>query len=275
MLSLNSSNSLNSTEASPPSTPLLNVSDMQYFSVGDGDGIRTTLVLKGCNLRCPWCHNPETISAEVQTLSYGNGKCLTYGRRATAEELFPLLARDAEFFKASGGGVTVSGGEPLLQSRALVPLLTLLRQSGIHVIIDTAASLPQRHIEDVVDLCDCFFVDYKSPRPSVYRDLIGGSLELVEQSIRLLTERGKELHIRIPVIPGVNNGEDDLLTSRDRLAALGVNRVDLLPFHRLGSGKYSAMGLSYPFASTKPPARDEMERAAEIFGQRFTVTIEK
>ena len=253
----------------------LNVSDIQYFSVGDGDGIRTTLFLKGCSLRCPWCHNPETISAESQTLSYPGGRTLIHGKIMTADELFPLLARDKEFFAASGGGVTVSGGEPLLQSRALVPLLKMLKEEGINVIIDTAAGLPWSHFEDVIDLCDCFFVDYKSPRAEVYRDTVGGSLETIEQNIGNLMRRGSELHIRIPLIPGVNDSEGDALLACERLTDLGVKKVDILPFHRLGSGKYSAMGLSYPFASTEPPSKEKIKSTVDLFSSYFTVTAER
>lgn len=253
----------------------LNVSDIQYFSVGDGDGIRTTLFLKGCNLRCPWCHNPETISAEKQTLAYSNGKTAVHGRDMTPEELLPALVRDSEFFKASGGGVTVSGGEPLLQSKALAPLLKMLKNEGIHVIIDTAASLSWSHFEDVLDLCDCFFVDYKSPRAEVYSDTVGGSLSTVEENISRLVAMGKELHIRIPLIPGVNDSEEDVRLGCSRLSELGVKNVDILPFHRLGVGKYDAMGLKYAFEKTEPPSKEAVNKAADVYRRYFTVTVEK
>ena len=253
----------------------LNVSDIQYFSVGDGDGIRTTLFLKGCNLRCPWCHNPETISAEPQTLNYKGGKTAVHGKKMTPEELFPQLIRDKEFFAASGGGVTVSGGEPLLQSKALVPLLGMLKEADVHVIIDTAASLAWNHFEDVIDLCDCFFVDYKSPRTEVYRDTVGGSRETVEENISRLVSAGKEFHIRVPLIPGVNDSDEDAIESCKRLSALGAKKVDILPFHRLGSGKYDAMGLKYAFEDTALLSKEAVKRTADIYRRYFTVTVEK
>ena len=252
----------------------MNVSDIQYFSVGDGDGIRTTLFLKGCNLRCPWCHNPETISAEEQTLVYPTGKTVTHGREMTADELLPLLARDAEFFKASGGGVTVSGGEPLLQADALRPLLAALKDKGIHVIIDTAGSLPWSRFEKVADVCDCFFVDYKSPRTEVYRDTVGGSLDAVEENLRRLVAAGKDIHVRIPLIPGVNDSKDDLTLSSERLRKIGVKKVDILPFHRLGSGKYVAMGLEYAYEKVAPLPKETVTAAAEVFRSHFNVTVE-
>jgi len=162
----------------------LNVSDIQHFSVGDGDGIRTTLFLKGCNLRCPWCHNPETVSPNPQELFYKeNGKRILYGKMMTPDELFPILTRDAEFFRASGGGITVSGGEPMLQASALIPLLKMIRSENIHVIIDTAGCIPTSLIDGVAPYVDCFFFDWKSPREEVYSKVIGGSLDLVRANI--------------------------------------------------------------------------------------------
>ena len=228
---------------------MLNVSDIQHFSVGDGEGIRTTLFLKGCNLRCPWCHNPETISQEPQKLHYKeSGKTVFYGKIMSPEELFPILIRDADFFRASGGGVTVSGGEPLLQAKALIPLLKMLKSEGVHVIIDTAGCVPTSAIEEIAEWADCFFFDWKSPRREVYSKVIGGSLELVRANISRLVGLCKELRIRIPVIPTVNDSLYDAELSRSELLKLGVKQVDILPFHRLGSGKYDAMGLDYRFA---------------------------
>ena len=253
----------------------LNVSDIQYFSVGDGDGIRTTLFLKGCNLRCPWCHNPETVSPAPQTLVYAeNGRTVSYGRLYTPAELLPLLTRDADFFRESDGGVTVSGGEPLLQSSSLVPLLSELKNLGIHVIIDTAGSLPWIHFEDVADLVDLFFFDWKSPLPQVYSDL-GGSLRSVEENLGRLLSEGRGVRVRIPVIPGVNDSECDARLSCERLSEIGVREVDLLPFHRLAVGKYQALELDYPFSEVTPPTRSFMTNLAEIYKKHFSVRIEK
>ena len=254
----------------------LNVSDIQHFSVGDGDGIRTTLFLKGCNLRCPWCHNPETISAKAQTLTYAeNRKSVTYGRKMTAEELLPLLTRDLEFYRQSGGGVTVSGGEPLLQSKALRGLLMMLKESGVHTVIDTAGCVPFENFEDVLEFTDIFFVDVKSHDPAVYSDTVGGSLELVTDNIRELIKRNKAVRVRIPVIPGISDSLSDAEALRLTVLATGAERVDLLPFHRLGSGKYRALGLDYAYADTQPIPRQRIEALSRIFEQSFTVTIEK
>lgn len=254
----------------------LNVSDVQYFSVGDGDGIRTTLFLKGCNLRCPWCHNPETVSPRSETLFYAsNGKSVTHGRLMTADELFPLLTRDSDFFRESGGGVTVSGGEPLLQSRALVPLLERLRAAGIHVAIDTAGCVPKSSLEEVTDLADCFLFDYKSASPEIYSRVIGGSLSLAEENLRFLMDAKKEVRLRIPLIPGINDSPDDCEAICLRLEPLGIKRVDILPFHRLGVGKYEAMGIPYAYAHVPPHSRERVSEAADIYRRHFEVTVEK
>ena len=253
----------------------LNVSDIQYFSVGDGDGIRTTLFLKGCNLRCPWCHNPETIYPQKQILTYPeNGRIEERGRLMSPEELLPLLARDADFFRQSGGGVTVSGGEPLLQSRALAPLLRMLKNEGISIAIDTAGSLPFGHFQDVAGLTDLFLFDWKSPRAEVYKDTVGGSLELVESNLTALISMGAHVRVRIPVIPGVNDSEADARLSLEKLLRIGATSVDLLPFHRLGSGKYRALGINYHFADVEPPSKDKMRALATIFAEGFDVSLD-
>lgn len=254
----------------------LNVSDIQHFSTGDGGGIRTTLFLKGCNLHCPWCHNPETISGEPQELYYKeSGKRVFHGKMMTPEELFPILTRDMDFFLASGGGVTVSGGEPLLQAESLIPLLKMLKNENIHVIIDTAGCVSASVIERVAEWADCFFFDWKSPHKDVYSKVIGGSYELVKANITRLLELNKDIRIRIPLIPTVNDSTFDAELSRKALLELGVKQVDILPFHRLGSGKYTAMGLDYEFAKYPPFEREYVSRIADVYRQSFSVTIEK
>ena len=145
----------------------LNVSDIQHFSTGDGPGIRTTVFLKGCNLRCPWCHNPETISTEPQTLHFKQaGSTQTYGSRMPLHQLLLQLLEDEDFYRASGGGVTVSGGEPLLQAAGVAALGKELRERGISVVVDTAGCVPWERFAEVLDATDLFYFDYKSPIPA-------------------------------------------------------------------------------------------------------------
>ena len=120
----------------------LNISDIQHFSVGDGPGIRTTIFCKGCNLRCPWCHNPETISRDTVTLTYPKAnKSVTYGRLMTEEEILREVMEDVDFYRESGGGVTVSGGEPLLQAEAVVELAKALQAIHYSLHLETTTTL--------------------------------------------------------------------------------------------------------------------------------------
>ena len=124
-------------------------------------------------------------------------------------------------------------------------------------------------------MCHKFFVDYKSPRSEVYRDTVGGSRDTVEENISRLVSAGKEFHIRVPLIPGVNDSEEDVRLGCGRLSELGVKNVDILPFHRLGIGKYDAMGLKYAFEKTEPLSKEAVSKAADIYRQYFTVTVER
>ncbi len=203
----------------------LNVSHIQYFSVGDGPGIRTTVFLKGCNLRCPWCHNPETLAEAPQTLCYAQtGMCVSSGRQMTAEDVVDAVLADLAFY-APDGGVTVSGGEPM-------------------------------------------------PDAAAYREVIGGDLDLVLSNINRLVASGAHVRARVPIIPGFNDRADACQQMADLLASCGVRAVDLLPFHRLGSGKYRALNLPYAYETVCPPSGEAMRALAAVFAPRFAARIE-
>ena len=258
------------------STPTLtlNVSDIQRFSVGDGPGIRTTVFLKGCNLRCPWCHNPETISPHPVTLSYpAANKTVRYGRAMTVSEVLTAVMEDADFYTASGGGATISGGEPLLQAEGVAELAKALKAEGVSVILDTAGQVPYARFERVLPYVDRVFFDWKSSDPACLSSL-GASLDLARANLSRLIKEGANVHARIPLIPTVNVSPEAVAAMIRDLTAAGVSTVGLLPFHRLASGKYEAMGIPYPFASTPPldgHVTDTVRRAME---QHFTVYTE-
>ena len=159
----------------------LNISDIQHFSVGDGPGIRTTIFCKGCNLRCPWCHNPETLSMSPVTLTYPKAnKSVTYGRLMTVEEILCEVMEDLDFYRESGGGVTVSGGEPLLQAEAVAELAKALQAQGISVLLDTAGCVPRSRFEAVLPYVDTVFFDWKTSDPTIMSERIRGDLPLIK-----------------------------------------------------------------------------------------------
>lgn len=253
---------------------LLNVSKIQHFSVGDGEGIRTTVFLKGCNLRCPWCHNPENLSHEPVTLHYKTTNLTeTLGRRVTAEELLPELLEDIDFYETSGGGVTFSGGEAMLQAESLAHLAKLLRDRGISVLIDTAGCVPYFLFEALRGKTDGYLFDFKTADAEKYKK-IGGDLALVTENIRHLLSDGERVEIRIPLIPRFNTDDQSVSGICAALTDLGIKSVSLLPFHRLGSAKYEAMGLKYAYETQAPLSRDDINTVRSEFEKHFTVTVE-
>ena len=253
----------------------LNVSTIQHFSTGDGPGIRTTVFLKGCEQRCPWCHNPENITSEPVTIRYENvGKSTTYGRLMTYDEIVSEVSEDKEFYIGSGGGVTFSGGEPLLQSKALGDLERIFHEKGISTLIDTAGCVPWDAFADVIEHTDMFYLDYKTPDKTLYKTVINGDKEMILGNLKRLVDAGKPVHVRVPLIPGFNTDISECAKMCEDLLNVGVRYVDLLPFHRLGSSKYEKMGLEYAYRSVRPSEKEELAGIRDVFGKYFETTIE-
>ncbi len=253
----------------------LNVSDIQHFSTGDGPGIRTTVFLKGCNLHCPWCHNPETISSKPLTLPFPKAnRTVHYGRNMTVEEILADVMADKDFY-ISGGGITVSGGEPMLQAEGVAALAKAIREAGVSVLIDTAGNVPWSHFETVLPYVDIFYFDWKSGDEETYAKIIGGDFSRIYDNLCRLMKTDKSVHARIPLIPGINTDDDMANRMVCQLKEAGVKDVDLLPFHRLGSSKYEAMGLTYAYRDTTPLAKETVAHIQSIYAPHFNVTVEK
>lgn len=254
----------------------LNISSIQHFSTGDGEGIRTTVFLKGCHLRCPWCHNPETWSPEPLTLYYPTtGKTVVCGKMMTVEEIAKEVLVDKDFYVESGGGLTVSGGEPLLDPDGVAALAKRIAGEGISVIIDTTACVPYEALEKVAPYCDKYFIDFKASNENDYKNVIKGNFEQLCSNIKRVIENSWKYTIRIPLIPDFNTSDEYIDSMIEQLTSFGVKKVDLLPFHRLGSGKYKALGLKYPYEKTEQLSADEIGEIAEKYKKYFTVKIEK
>lgn len=280
------------------------VFNIQPFSVQDGPGIRTTVFFKGCNLRCAWCHNPESWSGtpEVQQLPekcIGCGACAAVcphrahrweegvhtidrtrctgcgactaecfaggltltGRTLTADEVMTRLLEDKLYFQNSGGGVTFSGGEAMLQLPFLKELLTRCRAAGIHTAVDTAGHLPFSAFEEILPFTDLFLYDIKAIDPDVHRRLTGVDNRHILDNLPRLLERGATAIVRVPCVPGGNWEEMPAIARY--LQGKAVERVELLAYHRLGEGKRRGLGLcDLPFNT---PAAEEMEALLQIF----------
>lgn len=253
----------------------VNISDIQHFSVGDGDGIRTTVFFKGCNLRCPWCHNPETLSGAMQILHFAQaGRSQLCGVPMEIDDVVDEVLLDKDYYDASGGGATLSGGEVMLQTDGAVQLAARLKAEEVSVIIDTAGNVPYANFERMNPFADEYYFDLKAANAKDYRKL-GGDFELITGNLGRLIVDGMSVHARIPLIPGFNMSEEYTDSMCSCLQSAGVGRVDLLPFHRLGSSKYEALGLSYVYSHVEPPDKETVSALARQYERYFEVRIEK
>lgn len=260
--------------------------DIERGSVHDGPGLRTTIFLKGCPLRCDWCHNPESQKPQPQ-LSYNNSRCilcgkcaevcpaqvhsftenrhivnfkaciscgrcvgvcmpsalLLYGYRRTAEQVFEVIRKDRVFFDQSGGGVTVSGGEPLFQADFCRALLLMCKEEGIHTCMETSGYGSEDSFRKILPVTDLLLFDWKVPDETAAGKYLGVSLQPIENNLRLAAENGNRILLRCPIIPGVN----DTATHFDRILALlkkypSLLGAALLPYHDFGLGKCIQIG---------------------------------
>lgn len=257
--------------------------DIQRFSVSDGPGIRTTVFMKGCHLRCRWCHNPEGLTGDIR-LGFSEQKCLgcgrcaqllqddsmpsnaagksagsaeelaaercpgaalrVYGKSISQEELLSEILKDRAFY-AQTGGVTFSGGEPTMQPEFLEAMLKLAKANGLHTAVDTCGFAPQQVYENIAAYTDVFLFDVKAASSTVHKAATGVENGIILSNLRYLGSLGKKIWIRIPLINGINANEAELLAIADILDSVKpcIERVTLIPYHALGSSKYHTLGL--------------------------------
>lgn len=240
--------------------------DIQRSSFVDGPGLRTAVFFKGCNLRCAWCHNPEGIRPEPQVLYWpekcarcgrcGNdflsfaqkgGYCPSNARRLAGtsyspEELLAIVSEDKPFYR-SGGGVTCTGGECMLQSDFLEQFLPLCRAEGIDVAIDTAGCVPWARFESVLPDVNLFLYDFKCLTPETHRRFTGVDNALILENLRRLSECGARLWIRVPLIPECCGNPEELSRMGEFIGELRVEKIEVLPYHTLGLSKGQAAGI--------------------------------
>ena len=217
----------------------------------NGPGIRFMLYLSGCPLRCQYCQNPDMWTMH-------NGRPVTVGR------MLDEIAKYASFIRTAHGGITVSGGEPMLQIRFLEALLRRCKQDlGLHTAVDTSGFLGARASEDFLDLVDLFLLDIKAGDEELYQLVTSAELEPTLRFARRLSDRGNRMWLRYVLVPGLTDAEDDVEKVARFMSTLAhVERVEVLPFHQLGAGKWADLRLPYQLADV-PPAAPELVRRAE------------
>lgn len=242
--------------------------DIQRYSIHDGPGIRTIVFLKGCVLRCRWCCNPESQEYDIQSMMV-QGKPKIIGRDVTVEEMMETVRKDAVYYRRSGGGLTLSGGESLCQAEFARDLLHAAKREGFHTAMESMACAEYEKIEMLLPYLDTYLMDIKHTDPEKHRQYTGKANTLMLENARKVAESGKtELVIRVPVIPGFNDQPDeirDIAVFADKLP--GVKRIHLLPYHRLGEDKYTGLGREYLMKDILPPPAEKMDMLQKVVQQ--------
>lgn len=238
------------------------VFDIKKYAIHDGPGIRTTVFLKGCPLKCIWCHNPESIKPECETiilinrkkslnLSYSETKEV-FGREIYSEEIFSEIKKDILFYDDSEGGVTFSGGEPMMQVDFLVDLLQKCKDMDIHTVIDTSGLAKWEDFEKVIPLTDLFLFDLKIFDANKHFEFTGVKNEQIFENLKKLTQAGSKVRIRIPLIPDISDTDENIDAILQFVSELdNITGVDILPFNTIYEGKYQKMNLENKLKNLK------------------------
>ena len=280
---------------------------LQHFSVRDGPGIRSNVFLKGCPLRCRWCHNPEGLATSIG-IQYRERKCahcgacggafadmaaandadeqrkceLTrrcrygalelVGKRMSVDEVLADVEKDRRYFEPSGGGITISGGEPLLQADFARELAARAKGDKISVAIETSAYAPRASLEAIAPHVDWFLIDYKATSEERHRELVGVSNRLILENIEYLYGCGAQIILRCPLIPGVNDSEEHLRgIAQMHKKYPDLAGIEVMPYHKMGVSKASRVGLTQEeFRVPDRAQKDAWQAAIEGYGGLLT-----
>ncbi len=237
--------------------------NIQRFSIHDGPGIRTIVFFKGCLMRCAWCCNPESQKFEIQTM-IENGKSKIVGKDVTVSEIMPEILADMPYYRRSGGGVTLSGGEVLCQPNFAAELLRECKEAGLHTAVESAASTSYENIEIILPYLDLYLMDIKHMNPEKHKEFIGRDNKLILENASRVAKSGVKLIIRTPVVPGFNDTAEEIKAISRFAREIGASEHHLLPYHRLGSDKYAGLSRPYSLSDILPPSNERMEYLLEV-----------
>lgn len=270
--------------------------DIERNSFVDGPGIRTTVFFKGCNLKCKWCHNPESQAPEKEMMLYkdkciGCGKCREVcpnhlkkcdfcgkcelfcaadarricGKEYTVDEVLSEILKDKSFYETSDGGATFSGGECMLQIDFLCELLKKCKENGIHTAVDTAGNVPWKYFEFIIPYTDMFLFDVKCISENLHIAGTGASNRLIIENLTTLSSVFKgSIFIRIPVIGSFNDTKEEMNKIKEFLNNINFDKIELLPYHNMGNNKYTALNRVLPDYIV--PDKNKMDKFQKIFG---------
>lgn len=233
--------------------------DIQRYSIHDGRGIRTIVFLKGCVLRCRWCCNPESQEYRIQTMMV-RGEEKIIGRDVTVAEVMDEVEKDRAYYRRTGGGLTLSGGESLCQPEFARDLLRGAKEAGISTAMESMGYAEFSVIRELLPWLDQYLLDIKHMDPGKHEEFTGKRNELMLENAKRIADSGMtELSIRVPVIPGFNDTPEEIGAIAAYTGKLGnVRRMHLLPYHRLGQDKYEGLDRPYLMGDVEPPSQERM-----------------
>lgn len=285
------------------------ITDIHRCSTVDGPGLRTTVFVKGCPLKCIWCHNPETQSKSVQASfdaskasadDYANlgfasaqassadvlervnrlgiehcanqctsGALSTYGRTTTVEAIMSEVLKDRDYYANSGGGITLSGGEPMAQPEFTLELLRCAREEGIHTVLDTTGFMKSEHCRATLPVTDLYLFDYKATGEALHQKLTGVALQPILDTLNYLAENGANILLRCPIIPGVNDSPEHLqaIVDLQQRYPQSIQAIDILTWHTMGQAKYPRLGRAVP-ELPKTNANESQKTAYRTFFEK-------
>ena len=256
--------------------------DIKHYAIHDGPGIRQTIFLKGCPLSCWWCHNPESRGREI--FAYEKEETIdgrtvfqkeTVGKQYSVLELMTEIEKDLIFFEESGGGVTFSGGEPLLQFDFLMEVLKKCKQQSIHTCVDTTGFVPSEKMKIAAELTDLILFDFKMMDDDLHKKYSGVSNQIILENLKMLDKMGKDIWIRFPLISGFNDDESNIFRMLDFLNRLKKKHpLQILPYHKIGKQKYSRFGIEYKMKGVEEPSPQHIDKIKKYFEEAgFEVTV--
>lgn len=272
--------------------------NIQRYSLHDGEGIRTVIFFKGCPLTCPWCSNPESQSFESEIMrkqslciKCSSSSCFecknkpedcptgaleTVGKEYTISEIIEEVKKDMVFYETTGGGVTLSGGEPLSQGFFIVKLLKELKQSGIDTAIETTGMGSPKIIDEMAQYIDTVLWDFKIMDKKLAKEVINQDIDIMKANFEMLLKNHRDIKVipRIPLIPSYTSQKENIEQILSFVSRFGLKEVHILPFHQYGSSKYKALGREYELMNLKALEKNEISEIKEFIEMKgFEVIV--
>ena len=250
------------------------VFDIKHCAMHDGPGLRTTVFLKGCSLHCWWCHNPECLEPHPQKIQKERkigakvfSETEVVGKYMSVDEVWTEIQKDTIFYEESGGGVTISGGEPLNQPDFLKELLTVAKMNGIHTAVDTSGFSSRQNFELIMPFTDLFLFDIKHVDDNQHIKYTGVSNCIIRQNFEMLLKHNKKVIVRYPLIPDINDSPECIEQLVDYLTETKekVTEVHLLPYHDIARHKYNGLGMINKMNGTKKHTENQLNSFCEPF----------